>query len=206
MAATFFKTSTAFERWLKQHHASVDELLVGFYKVDSGRESVTYQEALDAALAFGWIDGIRRRIDEVSYSIRFTPRRPRSIWSNVNIKRVGELMAAGRMAPPGLAAFAKRDVARSGMYSYEATSAKPPDELGAAELTKFKSKKRAWAFFDAQAPYYKKLMARWVMTAKREETRVGRLAELIEYSASGERIPLIGPRSQRRKDGSAPAP
>ena len=100
MSATFFKTTRTFRVWMEKNHATNDELLVGFHKVDSGRASITYQEALDEALAFGWIDGIRRRIDEFSYSIRFTPRRARSIWSNVNIKRVGELIAAGRMAPP----------------------------------------------------------------------------------------------------------
>jgi uncharacterized protein YdeI (YjbR/CyaY-like superfamily) len=176
MSATFFKTSRAFRTWMDKNHATTDELLVGFHKLGSGRPSVTYQEALDEALAFGWIDGIRRRIDEVSYSIRFTPRRARSIWSNVNIKRVGELIAAGRMAPAGMAVFARRDVKRSGVYSYESTAPGPPDELGELELGRFKSRKKAWDFFAAQAPYYKKLMAKWVMTAKREETRDKRLA------------------------------
>jgi uncharacterized protein YdeI (YjbR/CyaY-like superfamily) len=199
MSATFFKTSRAFRTWMDKNHATTDELLVGFHKVVSGRPSVTYQEALDEALAFGWIDGIRRRIDEVSYSIRFTPRRARSIWSNVNIKRVGELIAAGRMAPAGVAAFERRDAKRSGVYSYESTALRPPDELGEMELGNFKSRKRAWDFFEAQAPYYKKLMAKWVMTAKRDETREKRLAQLIDYSKRGERIPLMGPGTEKGK-------
>jgi uncharacterized protein YdeI (YjbR/CyaY-like superfamily) len=202
MSATFFQTSRAFRGWMEKNHASTAELLVGFYKVDSGRASVTYQEALDEALAFGWIDGIRRRIDEVSYSIRFTPRRPRSIWSDVNIERVGELMASGRMAPAGVAAFEKRPAKRSGVYSYESTVPRPPDELGGTALDTFRAKKRAWAFFEAQAPYYKKLMARWVMTAKREETREKRLARLIDYSKRGERIPLLGPGTETRTSPS----
>lgn len=193
MSATFFKTSRAFRAWMERNHAADGELLVGFHKVDSGRASITYQEALDEALAFGWIDGIRRRIDEFSYSIRFTPRRPQSIWSNVNIKRVGELIAAGRMAPPGLAAFERRAATRSGIYSYENTAPRPSDAFGERELAKFRTNKRAWAFFEAQAPYYKKLMARRTMSAKREETRAKRLAQLIDYSKRGERIPLLGP-------------
>jgi uncharacterized protein YdeI (YjbR/CyaY-like superfamily) len=192
MTATFFKTSTAFRAWMSKNHAKIPELLVGFHKVDSGRGSITYQEALDEALAFGWIDGVRRRIDEFSYSIRFTPRRARSIWSNVNVKRVGELIAAGRMAPPGLAVFERRDAKRSGIYSYESTSPPPADAFGELELAAFKANKKAWAFFEAQAPYYKKLMVRRTMSAKREETRARRLAQLIEYSRRGERIPLIG--------------
>jgi uncharacterized protein YdeI (YjbR/CyaY-like superfamily) len=184
---------------MDKNHATMDELLVGFHKVGSGRPSITYQEALDEALAFGWIDGIRRRMDDVSYSIRFTPRRARSIWSNVNIKRVGELSAAGRIAPAGVAAFARRDSKRPGVYSYETTAPRAPDELGEVALQTFKSWKRAWAFFEAQAPYYKKLMAKWVMSAKREETREKRLARLIDYSKRGERIPLMGPGTDKGK-------
>jgi uncharacterized protein YdeI (YjbR/CyaY-like superfamily) len=198
MGATFFKTSRAFRAWMEENHATTVELLVGFHKVDSGRPSVTYQEALDEALAFGWIDGVRRRIDEFSYSIRFTRRRARSIWSNVNIKRVGELIAAGRMAPPGLAAFERRDANRSGIYSYEATAPPPPEAFGERELAKFQAHKRAWAFFEAQAPYYKKLMVRRTMSAKREETREKRLAQLIDYSKRGERIPLLGVGTEKK--------
>ncbi len=203
MSATFFKTSRAFRAWMEKNHAIAPELLVGFHKVGSGRASVTYQDALDEALAYGWIDGVRRGIDEFSYSIRFTPRRARSIWSRVNIKRVGELTSAGRMAPAGIAAFEKREAKRSGVYSSETTAPRPSDELGERELGAFKAKKRAWMFFEAQAPYYKKLMARWVMTAKREETREKRLRQLIDYSKRGERIPLLGPGTEKAKSRAA---
>jgi uncharacterized protein YdeI (YjbR/CyaY-like superfamily) len=197
MSATFFKTSTAFRAWMSKNHAKVPELLVGFHKVDSGRQSITYQEALDAALAFGWIDGVRRRIDEFSYSIRFTPRRARSVWSNVNIKRVGELIAAGRMAPPGLDAFERREAKRSGIYSYESTVPPSAEAFGERESATFSANRKAWAFFEAQAPYYKKLMVRWTMSAKLEETRERRLAQLIDYSKRGERIPLLGPGTEK---------
>jgi len=190
MKATFFKTGAAFRSWLEKNHDTADELLVGFYKVGSGKGGATYKEALDEALAFGWIDGVRRGIDEGSYSIRFTPRRERSVWSTVNIKRVKELEAAGRMAPPGRAAFAKREEARSAVYSYERANAQFSDEL----LARFKASGAAWKFFEAQARYYKRLMTHRVESAKRPETRAKRLEQLIAVSAKGERIPLIPPK------------
>ena len=189
MKATFFKTGAAFRAWLEKNHDKADELLVGFYKVGSTKASATYQQALDEALAFGWIDGVRRSVDEASYSIRFTPRRARSIWSAVNIKRVKELEAAGRMAEPGRAAFAKRDEKRAATYSYERAEAKFSRE----SLAKFKATPAAWKFFEAQAPYYKRLMTHRVESAKRPETRAKRLEQLIAVSAKGERIPLITP-------------
>ena len=189
MKATFFKTGDAFRAWLEKNHDKVDALLVGFYKVGSGRASATYQQALDEALAFGWIDGVRRSIDEVSYSIRFTPRRPRSIWSAVNIKRVYELESAGRMMPPGIAAFATRQEERSAIYSYERANA----EFSRESLSQFKANRGAWKFFEAQAPYYKRLMTHRVESAKKPETRAKRLEQLIAFSARGERIPLMPP-------------
>jgi len=189
MKATFFKTGAAFRSWLEKNHDKADGLLVGFYKVGSGKASATYQQALDEALAFGWIDGVRRGIDEVSYSIRFTPRRPRSVWSTVNIKRVKALEAAGRMAPPGLAAFAKREEERSAIYSYERENAR----FSRDSLKKFKANPAAWKFFEAQAPYYKRLMTHRVESAKRPETRARRLEQLIAASAKSERIPLLSP-------------
>lgn len=189
MKATFFKTGAAFRSWLEKNHDRADELLVGFYKVGSGNASATYQQALDEALAFGWIDGVRRSIDDVSYSIRFTRRRPRSIWSAVNIKRVKELEAAGRMMPPGLAAFAKRDEERSATYSYERANT----QFSRESLVKFKASPAAWKFFEAQPPYYKRLMTHRVESAKRPETRAKRLDQLIAVSARGERIPLVPP-------------
>jgi uncharacterized protein YdeI (YjbR/CyaY-like superfamily) len=186
----FFRTATAFDAWMEKHHLTRDELLVGFHKKASGLESVTYQEALDAALAFGWIDGVRRRLDDDSYTIRFTPRRATSIWSAVNVKRVGELIATGRMRPAGLAAFAKRDPKKTAIYAYERAAAGDL-LLDPAAMAPLKADKKAWAFFDAQAPWYKRTCAHWLVSAKREETRAKRLATLIECSRRGQRLPQL---------------
>lgn len=189
MNPAFFKTAAAFRAWLARHHDSATELLVGFHKVGSGRKSITYQEALDEALAFGWIDGVRRRLDDESYSIRFTPRKPTSVWSAVNINRVKELEAAGRMEPAGLAAFAKRDEKRSAIYSYERDAA----ALDVEALKTFAASKKALEFYERQAPWYRRTTAHWVISAKRPETRDRRLRTLIDYSARGERIPMLTP-------------
>ena len=189
MKPTFFKTPAAFRAWLEEHHATDAELLVGFYKRDSGKPSITWPESVDQALAFGWIDGVRRRVDDEVYTIRFTPRKPRSIWSAVNIRRVGELTAAGRMAPAGLAAFEKRDAKRSAIYAYERETA----EFDAAALRQFKADKQAWTFFNAQPPYYRHTSTHWVTSAKRPDTRARRLATLIELSRNGERLPMLTP-------------
>ena len=181
---TFFRDAAAFHRWLEKHHASRDELIVGFHRKASGKPSITYPEALDEALCFGWIDGVRRTLDETSYSIRFTPRRPKSIWSRVNIARVGVLTAEGRMQPPGIAAFERRDETKSDLYSYEARS------RGFDEKTErlLRAEPRAWAFFQAQSPWFQRNASFWVMSAKREETRARRLGSLIE-DLRHERIP-----------------
>lgn len=189
MKPTFFKSGGEFRAWLDTHHRSATELLVGFYKKGSGIPGITYPEALDEALAFGWIDGVRRSVDKNVYTIRFTPRKPTSIWSAVNIKRVGELTAAGRMADAGLAAFAKRDEKRSAIYSYERQNAK----LDVSAMKELKADKKAWAFYHSQAPWYQRTTTHWVMSAKRPETRARRLATLIDYSRSGERIPMLTP-------------
>jgi uncharacterized protein YdeI (YjbR/CyaY-like superfamily) len=189
MSPVFFKTAAAFRAWLARHHDSATELLVGLHKVASGRKSITYHEALDEALAFGWIDGVRRRLDDDSYSIRFTPRKPTSIWSAVNIKRVKELKAAGRMSPAGLAAFATRDEKRSAIYSYERGAA----ALDGGALRTFAANKKALEFYERQAPWYRRTTAHWVISAKRPETRDKRLRTLIDYSSRGERIPMLTP-------------
>ena len=190
MKARFFRTAAAFHAWLEENHDTKAELLVGFYKKRSEKTSMTYPEALDAALIFGWIDGIRRSVDDSSYTIRFTLRRATSIWSAVNIKRVGELTDAGRMRPAGLAAFAKRNPEKSAIYSYE--RAKAQELLLDADTTAaIKADTRAWAFFDAQAPWYKRTCAHWVVNAKRPETRAKRLATLIACSREGKRIPPL---------------
>ncbi len=179
----FFKTPADFRAWLSKNHLRVDELLVGFYKKSSGKPSITWPESVDEALCAGWIDGIRRRIDEESYSIRFTPRRNGSIWSLVNTKRVALLTAEGRMLENGLKAFAARDEKKTGVYSFERKAAEFPP----AYLKPFRANAKAWAFFTAQGDYYKRLATYWVTSAKQEETRLRRLATLIEKSANGQK-------------------
>lgn len=185
MRPTFFPSPAAFRAWLVEHHAEVRELWVGFYKKGSGRGGIGYQEAVDEALCFGWIDGVRKRVDELSYMHRFTPRRKEgSRWSAINVRRVGELTAAGRMAPAGLAAFAARDPERDAGYSYE----NRPAALDPALEGSFREHEAAWEFFAAQPPGYRRLMAFWVMSAAREATRRRRLERLIAASAAGERL------------------
>jgi uncharacterized protein YdeI (YjbR/CyaY-like superfamily) len=173
----FFAEAAAFRAWLEEHHASEPELLVGFHKRDSGKPSMTWPESVDAALSFGWIDGVRRRIDETAYSIRFTPRRRTSIWSAVNVRRVEALTQAGLMRPAGLAAFAHRSEARTGVYSFERAA---EAALTADEEKKLRANEKAAAYFDAQAPWYRRTALHWVVSAKREDTRTSRLAQLIE--------------------------
>jgi uncharacterized protein YdeI (YjbR/CyaY-like superfamily) len=191
---TFFPTPGDFRRWLEKNHAKVAELSVGFHKRGSGRPSVTWPEAVDEALCFGWIDGVRHRIDETSYRIRFTPRKPRSIWSNVNVKRVAALKKLGRMAPAGLAAFAKADPKKSGIYAYERSH----PILGAAYEKTFKANKKAWTFFKAQAPWYQRTLTHWVASAKQEETRLRRLAMLIADCEAERRMGLLERPSGKR--------
>jgi len=179
----FFKKPEDFRAWLEKNHDSAKELLVGFWKRDSGKPSITWPESVDEALCFGWIDGIRRRIDDESYTIRFTPRAVKSKWSAVNIKRVAELTELGRMKPAGLAAFEKRDPKSEG-YSYERREA----TLDAAMEKRFRANKAAWTFWEAQPPYYRRTLSWWVISAKREETREKRLEQLIAASAEGRRI------------------
>jgi uncharacterized protein YdeI (YjbR/CyaY-like superfamily) len=180
----FFPTPAAFRAWLAKHHVEEPELLVGLHKRGSGKPSMTWPESVDQALCFGWIDGIRKRVDDDSYTIRFTRRRPRSIWSAVNIKRAEELTALGLMQAPGLAAFELRTENRSGIYSYEQRTADLP-ELYARNMRKNKA---AWIFFHAQPPSYRKTMCWKIVSAKREETRLKRLDTLIDASARGKRL------------------
>jgi len=184
MEPAFFKTQSDFRRWFEKHHDSSKELLVGFYKKGSGRPSITWPESVDEALCFGWIDGIRRSIDDVSYTIRFTPRRKSSIWSAVNIKRAGELIDQGLMKTAGLKAFQARKENKSGIYSYEQRTERLPDPYA----RQFKKNKTAWAFFQAQPPGYRKIAGWWIVSAKKEETRLKRLDKLIEESAENRRI------------------
>jgi uncharacterized protein YdeI (YjbR/CyaY-like superfamily) len=185
MNPKFFKTPSDFRKWLATHHASETELWVGFYKKDSGKQSITWPQSVDEALCFGWIDGLRKNIDDVSYQIRFTPRKQRSTWSAVNIKRVDELTEQGLMQEAGLKAFAARQENRSGIYAYEQRS----PELPAQYAKQLKKNAAAWKFFEAQAPSYRKTANWWVLSAKREETRLKRLNKLIDDSAAGRRLP-----------------
>lgn len=182
---TFFATPAAFGRWLRANHATAGELLVGFWKRDSGTPSMTWPESVDEALCVGWIDGVRKRIDDVSYTIRFSPRRPTSIWSSVNVARVAVLTAEGRMLPAGLEAFARRSERRSGIYSYERVE---EASFSPAELARFKANAPAWTFFAAQPPGYRKQMLHRVLDAKRADTRARRLDALIALSAEGKRM------------------
>ena len=181
----FFKTPEEFRSWLSKHHDKQSELLVGFYKKDSGKQSITWPESVDQALCFGWIDGIRRRIDDSSYSIRFTPRRKPSTWSSVNIKRVGELIELGFMHPTGLKAFEARREYRSGIYAYEQRSPELPPEYQKL----LKKNKTAQQFFAAQPPGYRKAINWYIVSARKEETRLKRLNEVIKHSAARQRIP-----------------
>jgi uncharacterized protein YdeI (YjbR/CyaY-like superfamily) len=170
--------------WLEENHATATELWVGFYKRDSEKPSITWPESVDQALCFGWIDGIRKRIDDISYQIRFTPRKRGSIWSAVNIKRAEELARQKRMRPAGLKAFAARIENKSGIYSYEQRTT----ELAEPYATHLKKNKAAWNFFGMQPPSYRKMIAWWIVSAKKEETRMARLAKLIRESAKGKRL------------------
>jgi uncharacterized protein YdeI (YjbR/CyaY-like superfamily) len=170
--------------WLEENHATATELWVGFYKRDSGKPSITWPESVDQALCFGWIDGIRKRVDKITYKIRFTPRRRSSIWSAINIKRAEELARQKRMRPAGLKAFAARIENKSGIYSYEQRTT----ELAEPYATHLKKNKAAWNFFGMQPPSYRKMIAWWIVSAKKEETRIARLAKLIRDSAKGKRL------------------
>lgn len=184
MEPKFFATPKDFRKWLEKNHEKEIELSVGFYKKGSGKQSITWPESVDQALCFGWIDGVRHSLGEESYKIRFTPRRPRSIWSAVNIKRMGELIEAGLVSPAGLAAFEKRDEERSRIYAYEREIV----TLDKKYETKFRKNKKAWEFFESQPPSYKKPCLNWIASAKHEETRLRRLETLIKDSENGERI------------------
>lgn len=184
MKATFFKTPAEFRAWLKKHHKTESELIVGYYKKASGKPSITWQESVDEALCFGWIDGIRRSHGEDAYSNRFTPRRKGSNWSAINIRRVDQLMKEGRMQPAGLAAFALRTEARSRVYTYEQKDI-PTFEPKLEKL--FRANKDAWEFFQTLPPYYRKGETRWVNSAKQEETKLRRLNKVIEACANRRR-------------------
>jgi uncharacterized protein YdeI (YjbR/CyaY-like superfamily) len=187
MDVLFFENPAELRAWFEANHASTGELWIGLYKKGTGRPTITYYEALDQALCFGWIDGLKKRIDEVSFKQRFTPRKAKSNWSEINIKRVGELTELGLMAPAGLKAFNARDPEKTQQYSYEARN-RPLDDV---YLEQFKANPAAWAAFETMPPSYQKAANWWVMSAKTEATRMKRLAALIDDSAQGRRVPPL---------------
>jgi uncharacterized protein YdeI (YjbR/CyaY-like superfamily) len=188
MERTFFATPADFRAWLKANHEKVRELWVGFYKKGAGRPSITWPESVDEALCVGWIDGLRKSIDAESYRIRFTPRKSTSAWSAVNIGRVRELIGQGRMLPVGLKAFERRTDARSGCYAYENRKAAVLSEIAEQQ---FRSRPRAWKFFQSQPAGYRKTAIWWVISAKLEATRQKRLETLIADSQAGRRIGAV---------------
>lgn len=185
---TFFTTPSEFRAWLEEHHDTAQELLIGFYKKSSGKPSITWPESVDEALCFGWIDGVRKGIDDVSYTIRFTPRKPRSTWSAVNVKRATELARLGLMHSAGFKVFEERVEAKSGLYGYEQ---RQTIELGDAYEQQFRANQKAWDFFQDRPPSYRRAATWWVISAKQEETRLKRLARLIEDSEHGRTIPPL---------------
>jgi uncharacterized protein YdeI (YjbR/CyaY-like superfamily) len=190
----FFPGPSDFRAWLEAHHAECRELLVGFYRKDSGKPSITWPESVDAALCFGWIDGLRRGIDEISYSIRFTPRRPASAWSSINIKRARELTNQGLMHPAGLKAFRARTAKKSGIYSYEQ---RKHARFTAQQEKRFRANKPAWNFFRSQAPSYQRTTTWWVLSAKKEETSLRRLSLLIAHSQRRRPLPQSIPAKKK---------
>jgi uncharacterized protein YdeI (YjbR/CyaY-like superfamily) len=185
MKPTFFRTPAELRKWLAEHHSTTGELLVGYHKKDSGKPSITWSESVDEALCFGWIDGVRKRIDEGRYTIRFTPRRSGSIWSSVNIRRAQALIEQGQMLPSGLKAFDARRENKSRIYSYEQSCV----DLEAPYMQLLKKNRAAWNFFQEQPVSYRRAVVFWIASAKKEETRIRRLDKLTTYSAQGQRLP-----------------
>ena len=189
-----FPTAADFRRWLEEHHDTASELWIGYYKKGVPKTSMTYAEAVEEALCFGWIDGQARRIDDEVTSQRFTPRRRTSSWSAINIAKIGELTAAGRMHPAGVRAFEERDRRKDAIYSYE----RAPQEFPPAWLERFEADTDAWAYWQSETPSYRRTVTHWVLSAKRPETQERRFAILIADSAAGRRIgPMLVTREQK---------
>jgi len=191
LGPAFFESPAQFRAWLKRHHGSAQELLVGFHKTGTGKPSISWPESVDEALCFGWIDGVRRRLDEQTYTIRFTPRRPGSTWSAANIARVQALIRQGLMAPAGLASFEARKASRSGVYSYE----RRPAGLIEPYAGILAQNREASAFFARQTPWYRRAATWWVISAKKEETRLKRVQSLIECCAVEKLLPQFARQS-----------
>ena len=187
MEQKHFADARSFRAWLKKNHAICTELIVRFHKVATGKKSIHYPEALDEALCFGWIDGVRKSAGEGVYTIRFTPRKPKSNWSIVNVRRVRELIKRNRMTAHGLRVFEARDQQRTERYSYERKTSK----LSQAQEKQFRANANAWEYFKSQAPWYQRVTTWWIVSAAKPETRERRLAELIRDSAAGHRIHMV---------------
>jgi uncharacterized protein YdeI (YjbR/CyaY-like superfamily) len=196
MKPTYFRTPAEFRKWLATNHARKQELLVGFYKKDSGKPSLTWPESVNEALCYGWIDGIRKNAGADSYTIRFTPRRHGSFWSNRNIANVKRLIKEKRMRPTGLKAYEERKGERSGAYAFEQSQIA---DFDAALLKRFKANNEAWTFYNDQPPGYKRTMRHWVVSAKKEETRFKRLDRLVAVSANRGRVDLEFPFGKKAK-------
>ena len=194
MEPRFFASGDEFRAWLEEHHGTTSELVVGFHKKGTGRPSMTWTESVREALCFGWIDGIRRSLGDDSYTIRFTPRKPGSNWSSRNVRHVEELIREGRVAPAGLAAYEARRPDRTGVYSFERRHSA---QLDAEQERRFRDDAKAWEFFQAQPPGYRRTAIHWVVSAKREETRERRLGTLIADSHAGRRLPQLTPPGRR---------
>jgi uncharacterized protein YdeI (YjbR/CyaY-like superfamily) len=194
MKITYFRAPSDLRKWFQKHHATAEVLWAGYYKKGSGKPSITWPESVDEALCFGWIDGIRKSVDDQRYTIRFTPRRPGSIWSAVNIKRAQALVEQGRMQAAGLQAFQARQENRSGIYTYEQRHA----TLDKPYAKRLRQNKAAWEFFQAQPPSYRKAASWWVVSAKQEQTRLKRLEQLISDSAHGRTIPPLTRRTSAK--------
>ncbi len=184
----FFKNPAELRKWFEKNYKKAEEQWIGYYKTGTAKPSISWPESVDQALCFGWIDGIRKSIDDESYTIRFTPRKPTSVWSRINIKKVAELKRQGLMTKEGLHLFENRDMKKSSLYSFE--QRKNP-KLPAAFMKKFKSNKKAWTFFSSQAPWYQRTATWWIISAKREETRLKRLGRLMSDCENGKKIGLL---------------
>jgi uncharacterized protein YdeI (YjbR/CyaY-like superfamily) len=194
MSPLFFNDQSALRTWYEQHHLHETELLVGYYKVKTNKATITWSQSVDEAVCFGWIDGIRRSIDQETYCIRFTPRRPGSNWSKVNIAKAEKLIREGQMFPAGMEAFSRRNAGDSNGYSYEANQSFSLDETF---LRQFRKNIPAWTYYQSETPSYRKITTRWVMTAKQEITRNSRLKELIGCCEAGERISAMRSRKKQ---------
>ena len=198
MKVVHFASAGEFREWLHEHHATTKELWVGFWRKDSGRTGLTYSEALDEAFCYGWIDGVRKKVGEFSYTNRFTPRKPRSHWSHINLQRVVELLRQKRMAPAGLAAHAARNPENTCRASFEQSNVALPPKLEKL----FRAKKRAWGFFQSQPSYYQRTALWWISSAKQESTQLRRLEKLISDSAAGRRLGMFGPQPKRASNAN----